>query len=211
MPSSTPSAPSASAAARPAPSTNPPAASTGSGETALTTWRTITVLAISPMCPPPSLPCATMTSAPASAARTASSTTGTMCITLQPRSCALAKIAARSWSSRAQAVEKISGSSASVSSTRSSIACSSRLMPSGLEVSSRARRTMSATSSGCRNDAPRTPSPPASDTAPTSSPLVAPPPIPADATGCSMPTVSVKRVRSTRQSLTRSHPFDQEA
>ena len=75
------SAPSARAAASPAPSPKPPAAKTGIGATAFTTCRTITVVPISPMCPPPSVPCATITSAPASAAASASSTFGTMCMT----------------------------------------------------------------------------------------------------------------------------------
>ena len=146
------------------------------------------------MCPPPSLPCATITSAPAATARSASSTRGTMCITRQPRSCALAKIAARSWSSRGHAVEKTSGSSARTSSTRSSVACKRRLIPIGFDVSSRTRRTHFASSSGGTNDAPNTPSAPASDTLPTSSPPVAPPPMPADASGCSTPMSSVNRV-----------------
>jgi hypothetical protein len=45
------------------------------------------------------------------------------------------------------------------------------------------------------NDAPITPRPPASETCPTSSPPVCPPPIPAQTTGCSTPTSSVKGVR----------------
>ena len=86
VPIRTPSAPSASAAASPAPSASPPAASTGTGATAFTTCRTRTVVPISPTWPPPSVPCATTTSAPASTAATASGSVVTMCITFAPRS-----------------------------------------------------------------------------------------------------------------------------
>src|SRR3989442_1025382 len=65
VPTSTPSAPSAKAAARPRPSAMPPAASTGTDATALTTMGTSDIDAIQPTWPPASVPCATMTSAPA--------------------------------------------------------------------------------------------------------------------------------------------------
>ena len=88
MPSSTPSAPSAIAAASPRPSATPPAVSTGIGATASTTIGVSTMLATQPTWPPPSVPCAMMTSAPASAAFTASGTPFAMNVTLQPASCA---------------------------------------------------------------------------------------------------------------------------
>ena len=70
-------------------------------------------------------------------------------------------------------------------------------MPIGFDVISRARRTIAATSSGGRNDAPMTPRPPASDTRPTRSPPVYPPPIPAHTTAWSIPISSVNGVRIT--------------
>ena len=84
VPSSTPSAPRASAAARPRPSATPPAASTGIGATALTTIGTSGIVPIVPMCPPPSVPWATITSAPARAAAFASATVETMCMKRAP-------------------------------------------------------------------------------------------------------------------------------
>ena len=61
----TPCAPIASAAAICRPSPMPPAASTGSGATASITWGQSTTLPTSPVCPPPSLPCAITKSTPA--------------------------------------------------------------------------------------------------------------------------------------------------
>src|ERR1700721_967865 len=60
-----PCAPSDSAATRPRPSANPPAANTGTGPTASTTIGMRGMLPIQPTCPPPSLPWAMMISAPA--------------------------------------------------------------------------------------------------------------------------------------------------
>ena len=84
VPSSTPSAPRARAAARPRPSATPPAASTGIGATALTTMGTSGIVPMSPICPPPSVPCATMMSTPARAATFASATVEIMCIASAP-------------------------------------------------------------------------------------------------------------------------------
>ena len=103
VPSSTPSAPSASAAARPRPSAMPPAARTGTGATASTTIGTSAMLACQPTWPPPSVPCAMMTSAPAVAARTASGTPPAMNVTLQPASWARAMKDFTSCSGRGQA------------------------------------------------------------------------------------------------------------
>ena len=52
----------------------PPAASTGVGATASTTMGSSAMVAICPTCPPPSVPCAVITSAPAAQARRASAT-----------------------------------------------------------------------------------------------------------------------------------------
>src|SRR5262249_58254138 len=88
VPSSTPSAPSMIAAANPRPSAIPPAASTGTGATASTTMGTSVSVVCQPTCPPPSVPYAMMTSAPARAAFTASGTPPAMNVTLQPAACA---------------------------------------------------------------------------------------------------------------------------
>ena len=55
-----------------------------------------TMLAIQPTCPPPSVPCATITSAPAALARSASGTVPAMYMTWLPASCARPKSARRS-------------------------------------------------------------------------------------------------------------------
>ena len=88
--------PSASAAASPRPSAMPPAASTGVSPTASTIMGRTTMLAIQPTCPPPSVPCATITSAPAALARSASGTVPAMYITRLPAACARPKSARRS-------------------------------------------------------------------------------------------------------------------
>ena len=75
VPIHTPSAPSASAAARPRPSKIPPAATTGiSAPTASTIWGTSGMVATRPVWPPASVPWATTRSHPASRARRAWST-----------------------------------------------------------------------------------------------------------------------------------------
>ncbi len=63
-PHHTPSAPRARAAAIWLPLAMPPAASTGVGATASTISGTSTIVAISPVCPPASVPWATITSTP---------------------------------------------------------------------------------------------------------------------------------------------------
>ena len=63
MPIATPAAPYASAATSPRPSWKPPAATTGMS-TASTTCGSSTVVATSPVCPPPSPPCTITASAP---------------------------------------------------------------------------------------------------------------------------------------------------
>ena len=90
VPTLTPAASSASAAAKPRPSATPPAASTGIGSTASTTWGTS---AIEPTpadipWPPASLPWAMTTSTPRRAASRAWATVCTWWITLAPTECA---------------------------------------------------------------------------------------------------------------------------
>ena len=72
-PHHTPSAPSASAAAIWRPRAIPPAASTGTGATASTTSGTSTIVETWPVCPPASVPWATIRSTPAAACRRACS------------------------------------------------------------------------------------------------------------------------------------------
>jgi len=67
-----PSAPQASAAARPRPSRKPPAATTGTlCPTASSTWGSRMVVGTVPVWPPPSPPCTVTASAPSSTAFTA--------------------------------------------------------------------------------------------------------------------------------------------
>ncbi len=87
-PHHTPSAPSARAAAIWRPLAMPPAASTGVGATASTTSGTSTMVAISPVCPPASVPWATMTSTPAAWWRWAWVTVPARAATATPASCA---------------------------------------------------------------------------------------------------------------------------
>src|SRR5215218_2864056 len=75
-----------SAAARPRPSAMPPAANTGVGATASTTAGTSGKVDRSAPCPPASVPCATMMSAPAALAARPSSTSCTWQISVQPAS-----------------------------------------------------------------------------------------------------------------------------
>ncbi len=86
VPSSVPGAPRASTAATPRPSAMPPAASTGVGAARSTTIGTngsVDRPRRAP-CPPPSVPCATMTSAPRSTACLASSRSVTWMISAVP-------------------------------------------------------------------------------------------------------------------------------
>src|SRR3954452_24270724 len=86
------------------------------------------------------------------------------------------------------------------SSTIRSGSAARRSTPKGLSVS---LRTPSISSSSCSDDivaAPRVPNPPASDTAATTR-WYETPPIPASMTGCSMPSISVSRVRMRQVSI----------
>src|SRR5581483_2345060 len=151
---------------------------------------------ISPTCPPPSVPWATITSAPASMARSASSTRDTMCITRAPTSCAIQKKCRRSCSGHGQAKEATAGRAASSVATRaSSPRNSSRFSPNGRSVSARIAATSASSCCAFWRVAPSTPSPPAFETAATSAGEV-PLPIPPSTTGCSIPNSSQIRVRS---------------
>src|SRR5215475_4410145 len=118
VPSSTPSAPSMIAAASPRPSAIPPAASTGMGATASTTIGTSVMVVCQPTCPPPSVPCAMITSAPACAARTASGTPPAMNVTLQPAAWARSTYGFTSCSGRGQAKAITEGRSVSAGCER---------------------------------------------------------------------------------------------
>ncbi len=86
VPTSAPAAPSASAAATPRPSAIPPAASTGTGATRSTTAGTNASVdhPRRAPCPPASVPCATITSAPTSTACRASARSVTWMIKVVP-------------------------------------------------------------------------------------------------------------------------------
>ena len=86
VPHQTPCAPSASEAAIWLPLVMPPAASTGtSGPQACTTCGTSTMVAISPVWPPASVPCATISSTPAARCRAACEPLPHMAPTTMPR------------------------------------------------------------------------------------------------------------------------------
>ena len=85
VPTCTPSAPSAKAAAMPRPSAMPPAAITGM-DTASHTAGTSVIVVSSPMWPPASVPSATTASAPRRSMRAASALEATTGTTLMPAS-----------------------------------------------------------------------------------------------------------------------------
>ncbi len=87
VPHQTPTQPIASAAARPRPSPIPPAATTGTGDTASSTCGSSAIVPMRPVCPPASWPCATTMSAPPSATRRAFFTLPTSEITVPLASC----------------------------------------------------------------------------------------------------------------------------
>lgn len=156
MPTSTPSAPSISAAARPRPSATPPAATTGGADepgataarTASTTAGVITIPPTEPTSPPPaSCPCATTTETPARAAAAPSSAVVTMCTSGMPA--ARARFAASSGGPHA-----VDSTGTRASMQASSCAAvqkgMSRFRPNGRAVSFRSAAMRSRISSGER-------------------------------------------------------------
>src|SRR5262245_32851261 len=104
----------------------PPPARTGTGVTAATTRGTSVMVVCQPTCPPPSVPCAMITSAPACAARTASGTPPAMNVTLQPAAWARSTYGFTSCSGRGQAKAITEGRSVSADAKESSSIANSR-------------------------------------------------------------------------------------
>ena len=191
VPTCTPSAPSANAAAMPRPSAMPPAAITGM-RTASHTLGTSAIVVSSPMWPPASQPSATTASAPMRSMRAASAEDATTGTTFMPASF--------------QAAMKFAGLPAPVvtTSTRSLVsssatwgACGSMSMtfaPMGASPAiSRAMRTCSSIHASGAPPQAIMPKPPAADTAPASLPSAMRAMAPW-MTGTRMPKRSVTRV-----------------
>ena len=202
VPTQTPAAPSANAAAMPRPSAMPPAAITGVLPTASTTAGTSGNVATVPLTwPPASQPCATTISTPISTARLASSALPTVYITTAPP--AFARFT-RSPGSR-QKKDMTGTFSSRQASSRSSCGNSMfRLTAKGFAVSERvfctARRRVSISARHSGN----VPSAPALLTAAARRGATAPP-IGASTMGMSIPSIlhSRSRIRSSHCRLVR--------
>ena len=156
----TPSAPHASAATRPRPSWNPPAPSTGiDAPTASTTWGSSSEVGTTPVCPPPSPPCAITASTPHSSTFSAWRRAPTVGMTSPPASCtrAIASFVG------APANEIMRTPSPSTNASRSSRSgwSARKFTPNGASVRSFTVRTASRSSPGVIVTAARIPSPPA--------------------------------------------------
>ena len=165
VPTQMPSAPSASAAARPRPSKMPPAATTGTvSPTASTIWGTSGRDATWPVWPPASVPCATTRSQPASTARTACSTFPHMLTTITSwrwqRS--TTSVGTPSPATKAEAPPSMMILTCSVMPPGMAVR---RSTPKGLSVARRTAAISSAIFSSPMVDAPRHPKPPAAETA----------------------------------------------
>ena len=172
----------------------PPATRIGTLGSARITMRASGSVAMTPTCPPPSVPCATTTSAPASAARFASPSVSAWCIKSAPASWTRLASARRSYSGRGHAVAITRGRAATTASTCSSSAPkSNKFRPNGRSVSERIFSTAARMASEDIEVTPNVPRPPAPLTAATSSAVVAPD-IPPRTIGWRMPSSSVSRV-----------------
>ncbi len=134
MPIAMPAAPYARAAASPRPSKKPPAAMTGM-PTASTTWGSSSVVAIGPVCPPPSPPWTITASAPQAATFSACRRAPTDGITTTPASFSRA-ISSRRGASANEATRTPSLISRSIRSPASA-ASARRLTPKGSSVRAR--------------------------------------------------------------------------
>src|SRR6516164_7088564 len=165
----------------------PPAATTGTGTTASTTRGTRAKVETSPATwPPASTPCATITSMPAAAARSASATEPTWWKTLTPPACARPTYGVGSPQKNERTGTRSSRQTATWSSAGK---CRIRFTPNGLSVSARTRRISRRKSGGGHSWACRMPSPPALLTAATRSGPVRSGPIGAAMMGCSIPSM----------------------
>ena len=194
VPSSTPAAPSARAAATPRPSAIPPAASTGTGAARSATTGTngrVDRPRRAP-CPPLSVPCATITSAPRSTACLASSTLVAWMIRAAP--------ARRTGSVNGRGSPKDNMTargrhSSARSIVRTSIAQLWKPTPHGSPAPRATIGSSRASQSASPLPPPSSPSPPPLDTAAARAPPAAPP-IGASAIGCRTENNSVNAVNN---------------
>ena len=166
MPTSTPWAPSASAAATPRPSAIPPAATTGTAPARSTSSGTSTIVPTQPPWPPASPPWATSTSAPAASAASACSRSITCWIHRQPAAWARSISSGMTpmWNEIAGGAKRSVASKASSSNGRMVW-----LIANGRSVRSRSWCHWASSSGTERTAVPSAPSPPASHTASASS------------------------------------------
>src|ERR1035437_8802210 len=197
VPNAAPSAPSASAAASPRPSANPPDAS--SGRLGPIASRAAGIKAsevvVPPTWPPASNPCTMITSAPASLAATASATEPHCHITFIPAFFTCGTCLA---GSPQKNVIAWIGSFSRVSTTPGARNGTSRLTASGFFVILRAVEISFWIASGFSPTSANVPSPPAPETAPASSASDTPP-IAAETIGYSIPNSSVIPVLNIAQ------------
>ena len=171
----------------------PPAATTGTGETASTTAGTSAMVATpSQTCPPASHPCATMMSTPAATLRRASAGVPTVCITRDPASWMGSTCAAGS-SQNSDTTGTLCSRAIRIRDSRGSWRM--KLIPKGRSVSSRVRSMRSPSRLSGQLTPESIPRPPALLTAATSS-AVTSGPIGACTIGTSMPRRSQSGVRS---------------
>ena len=192
VPISTPSAPSAKAAAIVLPSMIPPAATTGTS-TASTTCGTNTIVETSFgfLNPPPSPPSTIRPSTPASTARNAPARLGTTWNTVSPASFSIAVYFIGSPAEVVTNFTPWSITKRMMSGSRTK-ACAT-FTPNGLSVSWRILRISSRTASSSPDEVSMIPMPPAFDTAEESC-ARAIQPIAAWMIGFSIPSISVMRV-----------------
>ena len=174
----------------------PPAATTGTrSPTSSTICGTNGNVATVPVWPPASVPCAITKSQPASTAAIAWRTLPHIDATNTLPSCSTSMIS-RGTPSPATNNDAPPFTISSAPATMRSGSAASRSTPNGAAVSSRTCCISELSSSVDMVAAPNVPKPPASDTAATRRAKETPP-IPASMTGCSMPSISVSRVRMT--------------
>src|SRR3984957_16814592 len=192
VPIATPAAPYDNAAASPRPSKKPPAAITGM-LTASRTEGSSSVVAIGPVCPPPSPPWTITASAPQEATLRACLARPTDGMTTEPASFSLLINSCLG----ANANDATLTPSRIIRSTRSpaSPASARMLTPNGLSGAAWTFPIATASSSSVMVAEARIPSPPALEVAATRR-APATQPIPVCTTGCSMPISSVNGVRS---------------
>lgn len=192
VPIKAPAAPSASAAATPRPSAIPPAARTGVGAARSATSGTNGIVdrPRRAPCPPASVPCATMTSAPIRTACLASARSVTWRISAAP---ARRTGATNALGSPKDNITACGRHVSACSTAATSIAQVRKPTPQGRSVRSATIRSSWSIQSGSPLPPPSTPRPPPLETAAVSAPP-ADPPIGAEAIGCCTASRSVNAV-----------------